>query len=269
MQQPSRSRPPGGRKHETQLSAVRASLVLHRCESEVPDGVERGAGATASCPGRAGYLPSAQRQVRGLLTARGQAALSDRGGRSRHRAPRARRPGRGGAGRRLSVSPELRFATVAARWLARFEAKVAAGERRERTLEAHRYHLERHLPPALGRRLSAGQRRRGCRGAPHRPEGQGLLGEDDRGALATLHSIVRFALRNGWLVDDPGAGWRPMSARVLSGGASGCWAATRSEGYWPPACPATAPCSRRRSTRVCGSPSCSGSSGTTSTSWPA
>jgi hypothetical protein len=40
------------------------------------------------------------------------------------------------------VSPQLRFATVAGRWLARFEARVAAGERRERTLEAHRYHLD-------------------------------------------------------------------------------------------------------------------------------
>jgi hypothetical protein len=45
----------------------------------------------------------------------------------------------------LAISPQLRFATVAGRWLARFEERVAAGERRERTLEAHRYHLDRHL----------------------------------------------------------------------------------------------------------------------------
>jgi hypothetical protein len=50
------------------------------------------------------------------------------------------------------VSPRLRFGTVAGWWLARFEAKVADGERRERTLEAHRYHLERHLLPVFGRR---------------------------------------------------------------------------------------------------------------------
>jgi hypothetical protein len=47
------------------------------------------------------------------------------------------------------VSPRLRFETVARWWLARFEAKVAAGERHPRTLEAHRYQLERHLLPAL------------------------------------------------------------------------------------------------------------------------
>jgi hypothetical protein len=41
-------------------------------------------------------------------------------------------------------------------WLECFEANVAAGERHARTLESHRYHLERHLLPALAtKRLSA------------------------------------------------------------------------------------------------------------------
>src|SRR2546422_8998001 len=53
----------------------------------------------------------------------------------------------------LPSSPRLRFDTVAGWWLQRFEARVAAGERRERTLEAHRYFLSRHLLPALGRHL--------------------------------------------------------------------------------------------------------------------
>ena len=54
------------------------------------------------------------------------------------------------------LSPHLRFDTVVARWLERFEARVAAGERRERTLEAHRYHIERHLLPAFAaRRVSS------------------------------------------------------------------------------------------------------------------
>jgi hypothetical protein len=54
------------------------------------------------------------------------------------------------------ASPRLQFGTVADWWLARFEAKVAASERRERTLESHRYHLEHHLLPALAaRRMSA------------------------------------------------------------------------------------------------------------------
>ena len=42
----------------------------------------------------------------------------------------------------LPVVPELRFAKVAGWWLGRYERKVATGERRERTLEAHRYHLD-------------------------------------------------------------------------------------------------------------------------------
>jgi hypothetical protein len=39
---------------------------------------------------------------------------------------------------KLPVSPRLRFETVAGWWLDRFEAKVVAGERHPRTLEAHR-----------------------------------------------------------------------------------------------------------------------------------
>jgi hypothetical protein len=50
------------------------------------------------------------------------------------------------------VSPQLRFDTVATWWLERFEAKVAAGERRPRTLDAHRYQLEHSLLPALAAR---------------------------------------------------------------------------------------------------------------------
>jgi hypothetical protein len=93
----------------------------------------------------------------------------------------------------LSVSPQLRFATLAGRWLARFEERVAAGERRERTLEAHRYYLDKHLLPALGRRLIrtigvddiavllTALRAKGC------------SEKTSAGALATLHSILRFA----------------------------------------------------------------------------
>jgi hypothetical protein len=38
----------------------------------------------------------------------------------------------------LPVGPRLTFAGVAGRWIERFEAIVAVGERRERTLESHR-----------------------------------------------------------------------------------------------------------------------------------
>jgi hypothetical protein len=40
---------------------------------------------------------------------------------------------------KVPVSPRLRFETVAGWWLERFEARVVAGERHPRTLEAHRY----------------------------------------------------------------------------------------------------------------------------------
>jgi hypothetical protein len=46
--------------------------------------------------------------------------------------------------------PTASFETVAGWWLQRFEANVAAGERHPRTLEAHRYRLERHLFRAFG-----------------------------------------------------------------------------------------------------------------------
>jgi hypothetical protein len=56
---------------------------------------------------------------------------------------------------KVPVSPRLCFETVAGWWLERFEAKVAAGERHPRTLEAHRYQLDRHLLLALARRRIA------------------------------------------------------------------------------------------------------------------
>gem|GEM_PF-3445141 len=56
---------------------------------------------------------------------------------------------------RVPASPRLRFDTVAGWWLARFEAKVAAGERHPRTLEAHRYHLDHNLLPRLASRRIA------------------------------------------------------------------------------------------------------------------
>jgi integrase len=103
----------------------------------------------------------------------------------------------------LAVSPQLRFATVAGRWLARFEARVAAGERRERTLEAHRYHLDKHLLPALGRRLMRTITIDDVAALLTALRGKGRSEKTTAGALATLHSVVRFALRNRWIVDDP------------------------------------------------------------------
>jgi hypothetical protein len=64
-----------------------------------------------------------------------------------------------GAGMPLAT-PELRFARVAGWWIERYERRVEAGGRRERSLESNRYHLERHLQPTFaplhnGRRRAA------------------------------------------------------------------------------------------------------------------
>jgi hypothetical protein len=53
----------------------------------------------------------------------------------------------------LAAAPRLRLTAVAGWWVERFQRKVASGERRERTLEIHRYYLDRHLLPLLGSRL--------------------------------------------------------------------------------------------------------------------
>jgi integrase len=103
----------------------------------------------------------------------------------------------------VPVMPSLRFDAIADRWMARYEALVAGDLRRQRTLEAHRYYLDRHVLPRLrARKVSAitvedvsdlivGMRAAGC-------------SEKTTGnALATLHSVLRFALRHGWIVNDP------------------------------------------------------------------
>ena len=97
----------------------------------------------------------------------------------------------------LAVSPRVRFATMANRWLERCEARVAAGERRERTLEAHRYHVSKHLLPTLELAADADDRRRGCRRTGHRPQGEGLLGEDGCGSARdpAQHRALRDAQR--------------------------------------------------------------------------
>jgi hypothetical protein len=50
----------------------------------------------------------------------------------------------------IAAAPRLCFDTVAKWWIARFARKVTSGERHERTLEIHRYYLERHLLPRSG-----------------------------------------------------------------------------------------------------------------------
>ncbi len=104
---------------------------------------------------------------------------------------------------KVPVSPRLRFETVAGWWVERFEAKVAAGERHPRTLEAHRYQLDRHLLPALGRRAIASLTVDDVAELLHQLRRAGRSAKTSASALATLQSVLRFARRCGWIVADP------------------------------------------------------------------
>jgi hypothetical protein len=111
------------------------------------------------------------------------------------------------------VSPRLRFDTVAGWWVERFEDKVAAGERHSRTLEAHRYQLDRHLLPALaGRRVAT-------IGVGTVAELLGAMRAErcspktSASALGTLQGILRYARRHGWIRADPVSCSRPGSGR--------------------------------------------------------
>jgi integrase len=104
---------------------------------------------------------------------------------------------------KVPVSPRLRFETVAGWWLERSEAKVAAGERHPRTLEAHRYQLDRHLLPPLGRRAIASLTVDDVAELLHELRCKGCSAKTSASALATLQSVLRFARRCGWIVADP------------------------------------------------------------------
>lgn len=103
----------------------------------------------------------------------------------------------------VPACPRLRFSTVVERWLARFEAMVAAGERRERTLEAHRYHLERHLLPAFPRRTVASITVQDVADLLVELRAAGHAPKTVASTLATLRGVLRFALRHDWIVADP------------------------------------------------------------------
>jgi integrase len=101
------------------------------------------------------------------------------------------------------LSPRLRFDTVVARWLERFEAKVAAGDRRERTLEAHRYHIDQHLLPGLAARRVSSITVDDVASLLAKMRSSGCSAKTSANALATLQSLMRYARRHGWIATDP------------------------------------------------------------------
>jgi len=125
---------------------------------------------------------------------------------------------------KLPLSPRLPFETGAGWWLERFEAKVAAGERHPRTLEAHRYQLDRHLLAPLGRRAIAAITVDDVAHLLEHLRTAGCSAKTAASALATLQTVMRFARRCGWIVADPVERLehdeRPPRAPGLRGGAA-------------------------------------------------
>ncbi len=103
----------------------------------------------------------------------------------------------------LPLSPRLTFAEVAARWLAEFEAKVAAGERRDRTLDLYRSQLRRHLLPRLGRRRLAMITADDVVAVTRELQADGLSPWTVKRILGALSCVFTFALRRGYVTTHP------------------------------------------------------------------
>ncbi len=103
----------------------------------------------------------------------------------------------------MPASPRLRFDTVAARWSERFEARVVAGDRHPRTYEAHRFHLDHDLLPRLCSRRIASIGVEDVAGLITELRTAGRSPKTTANALSTLQSVLRFARRRGWILNDP------------------------------------------------------------------
>jgi integrase len=103
----------------------------------------------------------------------------------------------------LPVSPRLTFNEVSARWLADFEAKVTAGERRDRTLDLYRSQLHRHLLPRLGRRRLALITPNDVVAVMRELQADGLSPRTVKRILGALSCVFTFALRRGYVVARP------------------------------------------------------------------
>lgn len=103
----------------------------------------------------------------------------------------------------LAGTPRLDFAKLAGFWLSRFELRVAAGQRRERTLQAHQYQLRTHLLPALAHRPARSITATEVAELIEALRRQGRSERTIAGALHTLHNVMRFAARNDWIAENP------------------------------------------------------------------
>jgi len=158
----------------------------------------------------------------------------------------------------LAPPDRTTFAELAESWIQAFEAQVVAGERAERTLENYRYHLDKNLLPTLGKKRLQEISADDCARLVCELRSRGLAAKTIAGALVPLGRIPALALRRGYINEIPlrrlEKSERPQlhkrEQRVLNHEQIACLLA---------AClPLIAPCWRWRSTRGCGSRSCSG-----------
>lgn len=105
--------------------------------------------------------------------------------------------------RALAVSPRSTFADVAARWLSEFELRVAAGERRERTLDLYRSQLARHLLPRLGGRRLQLITTDEIAQLVTELQAEALSPWTVRGVLVPLSCVFGFAVRRGLVTSNP------------------------------------------------------------------
>jgi integrase len=103
----------------------------------------------------------------------------------------------------LPVSPRLTFAEAAGRWLTDFETKVAAGDRRDRTLDLYRSQLRRHLLPRLGRRRLALITADDVVAVMRELQADGLSPWTVKRILGALSCVFTFALRRGYIATHP------------------------------------------------------------------
>jgi integrase len=103
----------------------------------------------------------------------------------------------------LPLSPRLTFAEIAGRWLADFQAKAAAGQRRDRTLDLYRSQLHRHLLPRLGNRRLALITTDDVVAVARDLQADGLSPWTVKRILGALSCVFTFALRRGYVNSHP------------------------------------------------------------------
>ncbi len=103
----------------------------------------------------------------------------------------------------VAAASRLRLETVAGWWLERYERRVNSGERRVRTLEIHSYYLIRHVLPLIGCRLIREVSVADIADLLDRLRERGCAEKTAAGALGTLGNVMRFAVRNSWIADNP------------------------------------------------------------------